>query len=71
MTDAPFGTSETVMWRMQKVERELEDVRALQARQYEELSKKLDRITWALVTTCITITVAMIVFVIQTGTPGG
>ena len=54
----------TLQYRVSELETDIGKLEQKQAVDYKELARKLDRITWALVTLCLTIAGAAITFVL-------
>lgn len=51
-----------IAWRLQALEKRLDEIEHEGDRRFDSLNRKIDRLTWALVTLSLSITTAAIVF---------
>lgn len=51
-----------IVWRLSQLERRLEELEHEGDRRFESLNRKIDRLTWALVTLSLSITASAVVF---------
>jgi hypothetical protein len=74
VSDTGFPNGNTIAYRLAEAERDIRRIEEENLSRYNELRKslvtethdlarKVDRLMWAIVTACITITVAMVVYV--------
>lgn len=51
-----------IAWRLQQLEKRIDEIQHEGDRRFELLNRKIDRLTWALVTLSLSITTSAIVF---------